>query len=323
MMSTPSQSEVVADNVQPRSAPSILDLELLHHYTTSTYKTLSDIFESGDSLWQVRVVQEGLRNEFLLNGIFFLAAIHVSRVCGGCHSRYKIKASEYLKPALRTFRQLLRDLQVRNVDAMFAFAVILTVSMIVQLQPSTHQDSSYSSLIDRVAVVFEYLHGARKIVVSSSPILYDGPFGSFLSGLLRKEGKLSEPELEDGLLRLRRVHEEKLLSATLSASQQQLYSELIENLESCWLRRIFAVEWLNDAGKAFQVELQKGESVAKLLLAYWGAALHALDQLWWARGVGRHVVEQATQDLGVSSTAVEESVQWARQRVGLECREQF
>jgi hypothetical protein len=53
----------------------MLELELMHCWSTSTYKSLCSVPEDHHYM-QLVMPQEALRYDFLLNGIFVAAALH-------------------------------------------------------------------------------------------------------------------------------------------------------------------------------------------------------------------------------------------------------
>lgn len=71
----------------PRSAPErfpsdhLLDLELLHHYTTVLCVRASEDAQLRD-IWQQDVIREALQHEFLLHGNLSLAAVHIISTSG-------------------------------------------------------------------------------------------------------------------------------------------------------------------------------------------------------------------------------------------------
>ena len=299
-----------------RSIDSMLELELLHHYSSSTHHAMGCLFELGDDIWQVYVVQEGFKHDFLLNGIFSLAALHIASQNVEPSSTFTLKASEYLEVALGKFRILLSVIQADNVDALFAFAIIISASMMVQLQASSVADIGWSCLVDKVKVVFECLLGVRKIVITGGQWLQNGPFCCILARLNQKEGVLLEPGPRSALLRLKNLSSNG--SVCFSEPQKQLYSKVVDGLEACWLRRIFAMDWIIDAGTDFLVELRKEVPLAKLVFAHWGVSLHKLNHIWWAKGVGHSIVEHSTNGLEYPGTRFDVSMRWTRQQVGLD-----
>ncbi len=74
---TTSSNEVVASRFS-RSETQRRKLDLLHHYCTSTHIGLGDAYQIPFHVWQIFVVQEAFKHDFLLNGIFAIAALHVA-----------------------------------------------------------------------------------------------------------------------------------------------------------------------------------------------------------------------------------------------------
>ena len=294
----------------------MLEIELLHHYSSSTYIGLGDLFEIGNDVWQAHVVQEAFKHEFLLNGIFSLAAIHLASQNVESSSVLKLKASEYMEVALEEFRALLSTTEAGSVNALFAFAVVLSASTMVQLQASFAADINWSCLVDNISVIFECLHGIRSIVIAGGQWLQDGSFRVALGRLRQKDGIPLEPGPESALLRLKHVNDEA--SVHLSDSQKQLYGKIICDLKTCWLRKIFAMEWIIDAGTTFLVELRNEVPMARLILAHWGVSLRTLNGIWWANGLGHSIVEHSTKGLECSIKQFNLSMRWTRQGVGLD-----
>ena len=297
----------------------MLELQLLHFYSTSTHRTLGELFESPDHLWQEYVVQEAFKHDFLLNGILSLAASHKASEEDSLAPTYTLKASEYMTAALQEFRVLLDSPKASSVDAMFAFAVIVSVSTMVQLKPTSITNFKWSCMVDRISDMSECLQGTRKLVTTSGLYQQIGPFYTFLAELQDKQGQAVRLDIKEVLHNLRKLMNETAVSLNPSPYQQQLYGEAIDGLESCWLRRVLAIEWLNDIGRDFLTDLRRKNPFAQLLLAHWGASLQALNSFWYATDIGKNLVSHATEDLVSSNPGFAASIQWTRQYVGLDC----
>ena len=116
----------------------VLDLELLHHYTTSTYGTLpSGATPDEHQLWQIQVVQLGFHHEFLLRGILAVAALHLAYLqntkprresssgSGRSRETLLLRASAHQSIAVRLFYEALNHVQASNCTAIFAFSCII------------------------------------------------------------------------------------------------------------------------------------------------------------------------------------------------------
>ena len=310
--------EASIGELHSRSATTLLELQLLHLYLTSTHKTLGELFESPDSLWQDYVIQEAFKHDFLLNGILSLAALHKASQEMKPASKYTVKASEYLTVALKEFRRLLNSPETGNVDSMYAFATIVSVSAMVQLKPSSATYFTWDCMIDRVNDVYECLHGGRHLVVTSGLHQQIGPFYTFLAGLQVKQGAVGS-EVKEALSRLRALENGSPFIEDLPPCRQEIYSDAVDSLEACWLRPVFAIEWLNDIGsRGFITEIRNKNPLARLILAHWGASLHALNRFWYAVNIGKNLVMRSTENLVSSDAEFNASINWTKQYVGLD-----
>ena len=175
-------------------------------------------------------------------------------------------------------------------------------------------DSKHSSNASKVS---------RNIVIASGLWDRPGPFCSYLESLRTKQDFVPiEPDIEHALCRLKSVQLENASELSFYHSQSQLFATAINGLKACWHLKILAIERLDDMGKAFQAELRKKHPMAKLILAHWGASLHGYDHLWWATGIGKQIVECATDGLDSSFSGASLDflyiISWPRKRVGID-----
>ncbi len=99
----------------------VSDLELLHHFTTSTYKSLPRALEPVmGSVWQVEIPRLAFRHVFLLHQILATAAFHLSRLRPDMRDDYSLMATHHQNLAIQGMRVLLKDLNEENCHAVFA-----------------------------------------------------------------------------------------------------------------------------------------------------------------------------------------------------------
>lgn len=125
------------DAVPPsRSTTAIFELQLLHIYITAASPSLSNLFETSSAVWQVDVVALASKHDYLLNGIFLLAALYeASHSQNPLSSRsLRLKAAEYLVAAIEGFRTQLQEPSTADPDALFAMSIIIVLNMLVRLQ---------------------------------------------------------------------------------------------------------------------------------------------------------------------------------------------
>ncbi|KAJ5350980.1 hypothetical protein N7541_008707 [Penicillium brevicompactum] len=99
------------------------DMRLLHHFTSSTSKTLSDDPEAHET-WATTVVQIAFTQSFLLQGILALAALHMASLKPDEKEYFSILAASKQDAALKDFRHQLENITTQNCDAIFAFSFL-------------------------------------------------------------------------------------------------------------------------------------------------------------------------------------------------------
>ncbi|KAF2194574.1 hypothetical protein K469DRAFT_686585 [Zopfia rhizophila CBS 207.26] len=102
----------------------ILDLRLLHHWSTVTALSLNFDPEAQEVL-RSYFVKIGFDHPYLLHGILALAALHLSRLDQSLSSDYLLQAARHHDAALNQFRAAVQELDHSNFEAVFSFAFIL------------------------------------------------------------------------------------------------------------------------------------------------------------------------------------------------------
>lgn len=311
------RSEEVEASRFSRTEPQRLELDLLHHYCTSTHRSLGEAFQIPYHVWQTFVVHEAFQHDFLLNGIFATAALHLAHEKMATDSRHDIMAAEYLGDALATFRRLLLHISADNVQALFAFAILLCVNMLGQLQ-SAITGLNWGGLLERLDGIFECLDGVRRLLSTGEDDLRNSPLGCILAQLSQEPGICPDADIRDQLQRLKELSHVAALHLPTADAKKDFYDRLIVDLESCFVHEVLVLHWFAKAGKEFQTDLRNGDAITKLLLAYWGTTLHALNRHWYAKDLGRVVVDMATKNLSSTESQMGILSRWTRQKVGLD-----
>ncbi|KAJ0413275.1 hypothetical protein BJY00DRAFT_306431 [Aspergillus carlsbadensis] len=197
--------------VQPHSAPpsappslvpaatasSRLQLELMHTFSTETYKSL--FAEPTDNqMWQVilprRALEEAEAEDgeggFLLDGILSAAALHTalrlsSSSSGGNPTPedlarkqlYIDAAMQYQSRAFEPYQRALQCLSRENCDIVFGQALITVVNGIALPQvlhtPNSRDSGSRTNMLETVFTLFELVQGTAEINRITGPWLKD------------------------------------------------------------------------------------------------------------------------------------------------------
>ncbi|KAK4164738.1 sterol uptake control protein 2 [Cladorrhinum sp. PSN259] len=169
----------------------VSDMELLHQWSTSTFRTLIDEHASPDiqKLWQVEVPQLSFRHTFLLHQILAIAAYHLAYLRPESRQQYALRASQHQNVAIRAMRDELSNVTHENCHALFAASGFLFTNVLAasQLEGRVHGPS-----VDDLIDVFVLIKGIRGLLDTSDTILR--------AGLLRPLFTVYDAPAQDHLL---------------------------------------------------------------------------------------------------------------------------
>ena len=104
----------------------MLDLELMHHYTASTYTTLS-ADPTIRSLWRGPVVRMALGCPYLMRAVLAVSALHLAHYRPEAKDRYLCVALQHHQLASRHAAALMSDLSRVEGENLFVFSVLTMV----------------------------------------------------------------------------------------------------------------------------------------------------------------------------------------------------
>lgn len=298
----------------PASSPMrTRELELMHHYSTKTYLTFSATGVSSE-IWKSFVIQEGLKYDFLIDGILGLSAIHIAVEGTDKPEDYVKCALEYQNRAFGSFRDALSNLNSKNCSALFAFSVIAMIGAIISTR--IVKTGSDKSPTENILLVFELLEGVRFVSKAGRDWLKLGPFGPVFDLWFLPMSSAQDPSVKialddlmtvNGTMRLTRTEEQH---ATLTAA--------IEHLQTCFSKdKEMVLTWLAMSGKEFMSELRMGKPMAMLIFLHWGVLLNRLSDEWWVDDSGKRLVAELSTRLRECGEGWARSSIWARSQVGL------
>ncbi|PVH69890.1 hypothetical protein DL98DRAFT_438034 [Cadophora sp. DSE1049] len=180
--STQSLEQNLIDGYMSPSSRRILELELLHHYSTRTYQGFT-LLSSEEGLWQVVVVEEALKFDFLMKQLFALTALHKATETQQSALKYANYALESQNEALTLFRSSLQTINQENSSALFIFSIMTTIFAIVPLEsvPGINLHSPLENLL----VLFEFLKGSASVLRMFSSLKHIILFAQMLASSYR------------------------------------------------------------------------------------------------------------------------------------------
>lgn len=286
----------------------------MHYYATETYRSISEVTNTSE-LWQLHVVQEALKYEYLLSGIFALTAFHKStKSLHNAHGYFNI-ALHYQNSASSSLRGAIFDLNQENSGALFATSVIMYICVIAS--PSNPAQEPPTSFLDTMVLSIDLLPGLSSIAQTAKPWLQPaGPFRPLFEVWNRLDANLEDDDFRRALTRLRETNEEHVPQE--QHDERAINARAIDSLESCFLRgKTGVLVFLVLVRKEFGLELKLRKPTALLILLYWGVLLDNLQGEWWAEGAGKGLIQEVSPILWDYGMTWRDAARWAIRRVGL------
>ncbi|KAK2743697.1 hypothetical protein FQN55_007100 [Onygenales sp. PD_40] len=289
--------------IPPSSGLDVIDLELLHHYTTFTYKTLpSGAAPDQHELWQIQVVQLGFQHEFLLRGILAVAALHLSYLRPNRRESLALRASTHQSIAVRSFHEALNNVDPSNCVAIFAFSCIIVA--LTFAAPKSPENGVQKELFDW----FYMVRGCNSVLQTQWGTLSR----SFLAPLLKK-GMMHETAASHTVRDADRVTDLLRLCSRENLIQDRetanAYALAIHELLNAYTQVSILTErrqdfvpvifvWPIAIPQAYLMLLGERKPEALVILAHYSVLLARVDDQWYMEGWARYLVRQIETALG-------------------------
>ena len=306
----------------------------MNQWSAETYKVFCGTATEEYHTWQVLVPREGLRHDYLLHGVFAMAALEIAMASqheGPSH--YVNIALEYQNLASSSFRAELSNLSEANSQAIFAFSLI-TMILSIALPQFMKDHPEPISMLDSQVLHYELLRGVGLIVQSSRDWLESGP-------LLRNAERYNslpigeiDADTQAAIDRLNAINDTKhdLARAESRPAKAQAMvfhaacRKAIFYLEECFarcmepLQRAYALAWLGLSGPEYVSAIKQRNAVALLIMMHWGVlAERASYGVWYAQSVGKNLVKEISEIMVADDDPTFNlALQWTWDQVGLD-----
>jgi hypothetical protein len=293
--------------LQAESLP-LLELELLHHFTTTVYGTLSEEIDI-QSVWQRDVPKEALRHTHLMHATLALSALHLQHITEGIQSgtTYRKSAIHHYGIALSQLRPLIVQINPANCGSVLATSALLGFFTFVY---SRFQEGK-STLINSLTSIHEVLRGVAAIITHSGSHLN----GTTVSNIF-KPGPWNDAPIPVGFQRaigtLRanistfgEEHEREIHFAAVHTLQENVKAE-IANPQRITLSYMF----LTLVDRRYMELLAARNQMALVILAYYAIILHRQRNWWGVNDAGVQVLKEVKECLNGDFAAL---VKWPEQ----------
>jgi hypothetical protein len=327
----------------------LLELELMHRWSTSTYKSLcsADV----DIHWiQVDVPRAAFKHTFLLNAILSMSALEIAICEEGIEKpkfdRLVQAALDYYDLASQSLRtQLDSNVEPEVNHSLYICCIILAaINMALPQCLRFEDDEQKPSMIDRMIVLFELYLGTSSVAAIGLSWMSEGPASESMRVAVAVVLEEGPDPLDDStkmaLAKLASIVDGNASSlssdagvrpeTSLQGQSQVSYRIAMHLLRKCFVEdakdtiKGFCVSFPMFAGREFAIAFKNREPIALLITMYWGVLLDRLGKLaWWTKSVGQGLVMEISEELQqsqlqhTSTLGWRETIAWSREQVGL------
>ncbi|RDW84121.1 Zn(II)2Cys6 transcription factor domain-containing protein [Aspergillus mulundensis] len=283
----------------PQAPPSagselaISDLELLHHYTTSTAYTFSH-HPALQTFWRVEAPKIAFTAPYTLRAILAMSALHLSVLRPEKKDLYIAQASEHNDAALKLATPEITNISPENATPLFLFSALLSfISCAKPLKLGNFLLWEDHDIADWLSLI----RGTGTIVESANDSLRTGPLGIIFS-VHRQSHNQPDPVVRHEFLEDLRVF---ILEEVTDEHEREVYSVAIDHLSHCFaicLDKAWRLEtsdvfmWLLRVPADFLRLLKGHQPHALMVLGYFCVLMHQLEWMWWMKNWERHILSQ-------------------------------
>ncbi|KAL5358519.1 hypothetical protein BJX96DRAFT_146717 [Aspergillus floccosus] len=278
----------------------VLDLELLHHYTTSTCYTLSRA-PAVQAIWRDEAPRVGFTMPFVLHGLLALSALHLARSNPSRRAECVARAQMHHEAAVRTVAPVVPFLAADNCVALFLFASLICIYSCAK----PHGDDDFLVLFERgrIAEWVRLFRGNKTIINCVENDLRTGALRPiFVNGGYLAEARREAQALEQGrpyLWELRQMIRE----SPLEPSQLRIYMDTLDELSRTLAvvmkpggqHRLDTADvfvWLLEVSDEYLDLLGQEAPIALIIFAYFCVPLRQIEWMWWMEGLSERLMSE-------------------------------
>ncbi|KAF3801372.1 hypothetical protein GCG54_00005528 [Colletotrichum gloeosporioides] len=254
-----------------------LDMKLMHHFSTSTARSLS-LIPDAQHIWQHSIPNLAYEQPLLMHGILALAGTHLAySICSiedMPRSQVYVRALHHQQLGLQLFRHQLQYLEdtTAEYEPLVMFSAIICILTFAQLQ-TTQENFKLTNILE----IFAALRGKRALWASVGK----APHSQELAKLLYEPRDSETPGFESELL---------ALAGLQTAAKNPVLKDAIIQLRPSLVRQApefrLVGGWPTTVSDDFITLLQMRDSMALQILQSYCAVLSSLRDLWWVGDCG-------------------------------------
>ncbi|KAH7160405.1 hypothetical protein B0J13DRAFT_519816 [Dactylonectria estremocensis] len=272
-------------------SPWLTDLELMHHYTSSTFTTLPRAAEL-QQIWQIEIPRLSMSHAFLLHQVLAVSAHHQSQLHPERYSHYSICASMHQNESIAGLRTALAQISEETCHEVFIASSMLSICAFAAF--SSYGGVSERPHIDDLVDVFQLVRGMSKILDQYDDALHKGDLRSMF---VQSGNCVPAPLLIAVNERLQHLKMPATTHATTASILEKSISDVITWVENAmrltaWSELRLCVSFPICLTEEFMDLFRQHHPGALTLIAHYCLVLHytGLDH-WYLRGWGRSIID--------------------------------
>ncbi|KAL3487380.1 hypothetical protein BJX62DRAFT_213698 [Aspergillus germanicus] len=299
---------------------SLSDLHLFHHFTTTTYRTLSEESAATRRLWQSLIPAWGISFPSILHLILALSALHSASMHPDRRDEYIAQADQHFTFGVRSVTSVLAldTLDSENCQLIYMSAVLICFAYFAR-GPREGEFLVFSAGGKSEWLVL--LHGVRAILAQKQSEIFTGdlePAPKAQKTIEQDDTSIAQLDSEFAQ-HTTRLHEVRfLITAEITTTDREIYLAALDDLLRCFKdaqasRKAnecptdlmqFTIGWTFRLSAAVIDRLEGREPVALVILAHWAILLRYMRSVWFMEGWDAHIVK------GIRECLPEEFRRW-------------
>ncbi|KAI0142675.1 hypothetical protein GGR57DRAFT_393812 [Xylariaceae sp. FL1272] len=273
----------------------MLDLELLHHYCSSTCLTLSTDPVTRNYL-HVSVPQLGFSHPYVLYSMLALAGTHLAHFRPESRDYYLVEATARHTAATSMAAPLLTEASTTHSIPMYCFSAM---TMFISFASLRVQEDTFFDADNAIPAWLTLFRGVRAVLEFNN--LYTSSISFLFCSRQDVNVKWETVELTHDALKELQDHISE--SKTEDDQERACLLDVYTNLEKAYyffygedcnneakLRSIFT--WMYKIPSEYADMLRHRNNLALCILAFFSVLLHQMDYNWWLKGWGLHLIDR-------------------------------
>ncbi|XDG01020.1 hypothetical protein ABKA04_000635 [Annulohypoxylon sp. FPYF3050] len=275
----PSPAATSVNNSPPIDWFDILDLELLHHFTTSTCFTFSTE-PMVRNYWRVNVPRMGFSYQYVLKGVLSLAALHLAKFKPQRRDILVERAMIHQNASSSLALPVLNDIHSEN------SVPILFFSMLTMFNAFASPKESSDLLVASNGAMPQWLHLFRGFIFDSGRQM-----GQVWRSMIPPEHE-GLKELETTIrMYVKDAQKLEVLAHSIDELKRAFaFTHSANVVDDQRVRGVFM--WLFGIRDEFTRLIKEHDNEALSVLSFFCVLLKRLDYIWWIEGWGIHLIER-------------------------------